>query len=175
MIILGIDPGSRITGFGVLKINNSKGHHWTVQHISHGVILMNPEDPFAVRMKDLGESMRELVDKYQPAHVSVEKIFLGKNADSAFKLGHARGVVLYESARSGADVHEYATRVVKKGIVGSGAATKEEVQFALQRLLNIKAISRVDASDALALAAYHAFQMMNPLQKLKASAKDVEL
>lgn len=170
MIILGIDPGSRITGFGVLKIHGSH-----IQHVSHGVILMNPEDAFPLRMRDLGESMRELVEKYQPDHVSVEKIFLGKNADSAFKLGHARGVVLYESARCGADVHEYATRVVKKGIVGTGGASKEEVQFALQRLLNIKAISRVDASDALALAAFHAYQMMNPLQKLKTQAKDVDL
>lgn len=170
MIILGIDPGSRITGFGVLKINGN-----VIEHVSHGVILLNADDAFAIRMRDLSEGMREIVAKYKPGQVSVEKIFLGKNADSAFKLGHARGVVLSESARNGALVFEYATRVVKKGIVGNGAASKEQVQLALQRLLNIKAITRIDASDALALAAHHAFQMMNPLQKLKASAKDVDL
>lgn len=170
MIILGIDPGSRITGFGVIKIH---GNH--IEHVSHGVILMKAEDPFAIRMRDLAEGMHEIVAKYKPAQVSVEKIFLGKNADSAFKLGHARGVVMSESARSGAEVFEYATRLVKKGIVGSGAASKEQVALALQRLLNIKAISRVDASDALALAAYHAYQMMNPLQKLKSRAKDIDL
>lgn len=162
MIILGIDPGSRITGFGVLKVSG-KGSSARIQHVSHGVIQMNPKESFPLRMKDLGAGMEQILRKYQPDHVVIEKIFLGKNADSAFKLGHARGVSLYESAKAGAEVIEYATRLVKQGIAGTGSASKEDVQVCLQRLLNIKAISRIDASDALALAAFHAFRITNPL------------
>ncbi len=109
--------------------------------------------------------METLMKKYKPQQVSVEKIFLGKNADSAFKLGHARGVSMYESAKGGAEIFEYATRVVKKGIVGTGAADKDQVKMAVMRLLNIKAIQQVDASDALALAVFHAYQIMNPLHQ----------
>ncbi len=163
MLILGIDPGSRITGFGVLEITKNKSSNMTVKHVSHGVILLEAQLPFALRMKELGESMQSLLEKYQPSQVVIEKIFLGKNADSAFKLGHARGVAMYESARSGAEVIEYATRLVKKGIAGAGGASKEEVQQCLQRLLKIPAIQRIDASDALAMATYHAYQMLNPL------------
>ena len=154
MVILGIDPGSRVTGFGVVQVIDDH-----VTHISHGVILLQDEDSFSGRMCELGEGLETLLKKYKPDQVSIEKIFLGKNADSAFKLGHARGVAMYESAKNGAHVYEYATRVVKKGIVGTGAATKEQVQMALTRLLNIKAISKMDASDALALAVFHAFQI----------------
>ncbi len=174
MIILGIDPGSRITGFGILKVTGT-GMNLRVQHINHGVIMMDPTDPFALRMKELGEAMDHVLKKYKPDQVVIEKIFLGRNADSAFKLGHARGVALYESAKFGAEVIEYATRLVKKGITGSGGATKEEVQTCLMRLLNLKAIARLDASDALALAAFHAFRITNPLHQRVRRSQNVEL
>jgi len=146
-----------------------------IQHINHGVILMEPKAPFSQRMKELGEAMDTILKKYQPDEVVIEKIFLGKNADSAFKLGHARGVALYESAKFGSNVIEYATRIVKKGIAGTGAATKEEVQACLLRLLNIKAIARIDASDALALATYHAFLVTNPLHARTSRGQDLDL
>jgi crossover junction endodeoxyribonuclease RuvC len=174
MIILGIDPGSRITGFGVLKVSGS-GTSLRIQHVNHGVIVMEPDAPFPHRMKELGEAMEMILQKYKPNEVAIEKIFLGRNADSAFKLGHARGVAMYESAKSGAEVIEYATRLVKKGITGSGGATKEEVQTCLMRLLNLKAIARIDASDALALAAYHAFQITNPLHQRTRRSQNVDL
>jgi len=162
MIILGIDPGSRITGFGVLEVSSNR-LETKVRHLSHGVIMLDADDPFPVRMRELGEALIKVLQKHQPNQVVIEKIFLGKNADSAFKLGHARGVALYESAKGGAEIIEYATRSVKKGITGSGAASKEDVQACLMRLLNIQKISRLDASDALALATFHAFQVTNPL------------
>ncbi len=162
MIILGIDPGSRITGFGLIQVTGS-GSAARISHLSHGVIQMDPKDSFPARMKELGEAMEQILEKYKPAQVVIEKIFLGKNADSAFKLGHARGVALYESAKFGSEIIEYATRSVKQGITGTGGASKEEVQTCLQRLLKIKAISRIDASDALALATFHAFRITNPL------------
>jgi crossover junction endodeoxyribonuclease RuvC len=162
MIILGIDPGSRITGFGVIKVTG-RGSSAKIQHLSHGVISMDIKATFPERMNELGQGLDWLLQKHKPSEVVIEKIFLGKNADSAFKLGHARGVAMYISAKAGSQVIEYSTRLVKKGITGSGGASKEDVQACLQRLLNIKAIERIDASDALALAAFRAFQITNPL------------
>src|SRR6185312_14547865 len=136
---------------------------FAVTHRSHGVIVLDPNLEFPKRMKELGAALETLLVKYKPQQVVIEKIFLGKNADSAFKLGHARGVAMYEAAKVNATVIEYATRVVKKGIVGNGGASKEDVQSCLQRLLKIKAIERLDASDALALATFQAYQLMIPL------------
>lgn len=176
MLILGIDPGSRITGFGVLEVSGKKrSHHGSeLHHVSHGVILLEPDMPFPLRMKELGEAMQSLMQKYKPQHVVIEKIFLGRNADSAFKLGHARGVAMFAAASHGAEVTEYATRLVKKGITGTGGASKEEVQQSLQRLLKIPTIQRIDASDALAMATYHAYQMLNPLL-FKTRTSQIEL
>lgn len=157
-VILGVDPGSRITGFGVIRV-----HQGRMEHINHGVIVMDGADHFPKRMCDLGEAFQEVVAKYKPDVVVIEKIFLGKNADSAFKLGHARGVIMYEAGRGGAQVMEYATRSVKKGVTGNGGSSKEDVQRVLQVLLGLQKIQRIDASDALAMACYHAFEMNKKL------------
>lgn len=152
-LILGVDPGSRVTGFGLVRV-----HRGQLEHVCHGVIVMDAEGEFPSRMMELGSAFREIMEKYQPHQVAIEKIFLGKNADSAFKLGHARGVVMYESMRGGAQVFEYATRVVKKGVTGDGGASKEQVQAVLKALLRLSKIERLDASDALAMACHHAYE-----------------
>lgn len=154
LTILGVDPGSRITGFGVIQVQDGK-----IQHINHGVILLDVDQGFPQRMTELGLAFREVMEKYRPHHVVIEKIFLGKNPDSAFKLGHARGVIMCEAGIGKAEVAEYATRVVKKGVTGNGGASKEDVQAILKALLKIAAINRIDASDALAMACHHAFEM----------------
>lgn len=153
-LILGVDPGSRVTGFGLVRVQ--RGH---IEHVSHGVIVMDADGAFPDRMLELGSAFREIMEKYKPQHVAIEKIFLGKNADSAFKLGHARGVVMYEAMRGGAQVYEYATRVVKKGVTGDGGASKEQVQAVLKALLRLQKIERLDASDALAMACHHAYEV----------------
>ena len=150
-IILGIDPGSHVTGFGILRVT-----HGRIEHLSHGVILMPKAQALPERLRVLAEGMSELLAKYQPTDVAIEKIFLGKSADSAFKLGHARGVVMSFAASSGASVHEYATRVVKKGVAGKGSADKIQVRGMVKKILRLNEIARLDASDALALALYHA-------------------
>lgn len=152
--ILGVDPGSRITGFGVITLHAGK-----ITHVNHGVILLDDKDPFPVRLRELGLAFDELMAKYKANAVVIEKIFLGKNADSAFKLGHARGVIMYEAGKHGAQVFEYATRSVKKGVTGNGGASKEDVQAVLKAMLSLQTISRIDASDALAMACYHAYEM----------------
>lgn len=154
LTILGVDPGSRITGFGVIKLNQGR-----LEHVSHGVIVMDDKMSFTLRMKELGMAFREVMAKYQPQQVVIEKIFLGKNADSAFKLGHARGVIMYEAGLGDSAVYEYATRSVKKGVTGNGGSSKEEVQAVLRAILNTPNINRLDASDALAMACHHAFEL----------------
>jgi crossover junction endodeoxyribonuclease RuvC len=153
--ILGIDPGSRIMGYGIVIAN-----HDQIKHLTHGVVNVSATKSFSERIALIGKALRQLIESHQPQMVVVEKIFLGKNADSAFKLGHARGVVLYEAELAQLRIREYSTRLVKKGISGRGEASKEEVQIALQRLLRISLQeAKIDASDALALAYYHAVQL----------------
>jgi len=154
MIILGIDPGSRFLGYGVISV---KGQ--TITAIDFGVLKFDGETPLAERLHDIGQGVQELMRKFKPNHVSLEKIFLGKNADSAFKLGHARGVIIYEALIAGCEVHEYATRIVKKGITGNGGAEKEQVRAVVCNLLRIPLLKSLDASDALAMACFHSSQL----------------
>lgn len=154
MIILGIDPGSRFLGYGVISVANG-----TMTAIDCGVLKFNAETPLAERLHDIGQGVQELFKKFKPHHVSLEKIFLGKNADSAFKLGHARGVIIYEALIAGCEVHEYATRIVKKGITGNGGAEKEQVRAVVCNILRIPLLKSLDASDALAMACFHSSQL----------------
>lgn len=154
MIILGIDPGSRFLGYGVLSVEGSQ-----IQPIDYGVLKFDPDVPLAERLQLIGLGVRELFAKYRPDHMSLEKIFLGKNADSAFKMGHARGVVIYESLLAECQVFEYATRAVKKGITGNGGAEKEHVRLVVRNMLRIGPVNSLDASDALAMACFHATQL----------------
>ncbi len=153
-IIMGIDPGSRLTGVGVLEVNRDH-----IRHLHHSTISSLKEVHFNQRIAMIGAALRILLAKYSPQFVVIEQIFLGKNADSAFKLGHARGVCLYEAVQSGAEIREYATRLVKKGVTGHGGADKFQVKLSLERLLGLSIDGCIDSSDALALAYHHAIQI----------------
>jgi crossover junction endodeoxyribonuclease RuvC len=154
MIILGIDPGSRFLGYGVVSVQSGQ-----IKPVDFGVLKFNPEVPLSERLLTIGEGVRELFAKFKPNQLSLEKIFLSKNADSAFKLGHARGVIIYEALQAQAEVYEYATRVVKKGITGNGGAEKEHVRLVVQNMLGLGPVKSLDASDALAMACFHASQL----------------
>lgn len=154
MVILGIDPGSRFLGFGAISFENGQ-----FKPLQYGVLKFDAEAPLNERLIQIGQGIEDLIKDYKPDQISIEKIFLGKNADSAFKLGHARGVVIYEALRNGVEVFEYATRVVKKGVTGNGGAEKDHVRLVVQNLLKLPSIKSLDASDALALACYHASQL----------------
>lgn len=150
-IILGIDPGTQFAGFGVVKATGD-----LIEHVSHGVIAPPGNLDFKDRIAIIADELEALLARFSPELTVVEQIFLGKNADSAFKLGHARGVVVALAIRSGSSVVEYATRSVKKGITGNGGASKEQVQLLLFSALGLKGRVQEDASDALALAYHHA-------------------
>jgi crossover junction endodeoxyribonuclease RuvC len=153
-IILGVDPGSRVTGFGAVSVEGEQ-----ILHLRHGIIATDDQQSFAQRLVTLSECLAEIIAQVGPHAVVLEKIFLGKNADSAFKLGHARGVLMAEAARAKVHVVEYAARKIKKGITGSGSATKEDVFHVVQNLLRIRGLQKIDASDALSIACYHASQL----------------
>lgn len=150
-IILGLDPGTQFVGFGVLSVRGDE-----VGVLGHGVLVPDyPEQDVAHRVLELGEAFQQVLTQYKPHDVVVEKSFFHKNADTAFKLGQSRGVFIYEAMRFGANVHEYATRAVKKTVTGQGDADKIMVEMALKNLLPIGSFNSYDASDAVAMAYHH--------------------
>jgi crossover junction endodeoxyribonuclease RuvC len=149
-IILGIDPGSRKTGVGIIAQAGQK-----IECIFYGYIEPKAE-PMAERLSQIHRSLSELIEKYQPHEAAIEMIFTCKNSSSALKLGQARGVALTAIARL--PIGEYAPRQVKKAIVGTGGATKEQIQHMVMKLLKLAEKPQEDAADALAIALCHAHQ-----------------
>lgn len=153
LTVLGLDPGSRFSGYGLLSYNQG---NW--QHIENGVIKLDSKKPICERLHQLSEQLQLLFSQYDPFLTIVERVFLGKNVSSAFTLGHARGVILCEASRAGSEIVEYAPRAVKKGVTGHGAASKTQMQSFLSSFLGVSSFVKDDASDALALALHGARQ-----------------
>lgn len=149
MRILGIDPGSRVTGFGIIERH---GTHNT--YVASGCIRLGNGE-FVSRLKTIFDELREVVVNYQPSHVAIERVFMARNADSALKLGQARGAALCAVLVEGLPVSEYSPTEIKQAVVGSGRAAKEQVQHMVQALLKLSAPPQADAADALAAALCH--------------------
>ena len=149
--ILGLDPGLRRTGWGVITIEGAR-----LAHVAHGVIAPKESLPFSERLLVLFEAISALVAEHGPDEAAVEETFMNNNAASALKLGHARAVALVAPARAGLPVAEYAATVVKKAVVGTGGADKDQVAFMIARLLPAAGGVTADAADALAVAIAHA-------------------
>ena len=158
-IILGIDPGTNILGFGVIGIN-SKGPYY----IDMGVFdLRKIEDPFE-KLANIFAGVSELIEEHKPDELAVESPFYGKNAQVILKLGRAQGAALTAAVMRGIPVAEYAPRKAKIAICGNGAASKEQVAMMIQKTLNVSLNPKyLDATDALAIALCHHYQMSNPL------------
>ena len=149
MIVLGIDPGTATTGYGVVSGDGTR----PPTLIECGVIRTRPRDPLPERLREIHEGVTELIARHRPSAVVVEDVFYAKNVRTTVVLGHARGVVLLAGAQARIDVYEFPPAEIKKAVVGSGVATKEQVQFMLTRLLRLKAVpSPSDAADGVAAA-----------------------
>jgi len=147
--ILGIDPGSRVTGYGIIDID---GNHSA--HVSHGIIRLEGED-IAAKLRLLYRQLNAVILEFRPEEVSIEKVFMHKNADSALKLGQARGCAITACAETGLPVYEYTANQVKQATVGKGHAGKHQVQHMIKILLCLRTVPLADAADALAIALCH--------------------
>lgn len=150
MRILGIDPGSRLTGYGVIE-SVPNGY----RYVASGTLKINA-DEFPQKLKQVFDGILQLVTEYQPTQMAIEQVFMSKNADSALKLGQARGAAICAVQTHDIPVFEYAARQVKQAIVGKGSADKLQVQQMVKLLLNIQGNLQIDASDALGIAICHA-------------------
>lgn len=150
-LILGIDPGSRRAGFGII---NAVGN--TLEYVSSGTIHINEAADWPLRLKEIFDSVSEIIDKHQPQEMAIEQVFMGKSAGSALKLGQARGAAIVAATNQNLPVFEYEARKIKQAVAGTGAAEKKQVQQMVKMLLKLPAIPKEDAADALAVAICHA-------------------
>lgn len=149
-LILGIDPGSRKTGFGVIRCDGSRHHY-----VASGVIRL-PDAALSERLKIIFDSLCEIILLHGPDQVAVEEVFMAKSAGSALKLGQARGAAVVACVTRGLPVAEYTARQIKQAVVGTGAADKLQVQHMVMTLLKLPVPPQEDAADALATALCHA-------------------
>lgn len=147
-VILGIDPGSRRTGYGLIRIEGNRHIHVASGFLD--VIKYSASE----RLQKIYVGLQEIIQTYQPVEAAIEQVFMHENPNSALKLGQARGAAIV--ALHNVPINEYSAREVKKSIVGNGAANKEQVQFMVRRLLNLTQPIQADAADALAIALCHA-------------------
>ncbi|MBL7174686.1 MAG: crossover junction endodeoxyribonuclease RuvC [Desulfobacteraceae bacterium] len=150
MLVLGVDPGSRVTGYGLVEKENNQ-----MTCIHAGTISSPAKLPFYERIHKIFQSMVEIMDHYRPQEMAIEDVFFAKNVKSSLKLGHARGAVLIAAVQCGIKIFEYTPLEIKKSTVGYGRATKEQVRSMVQIILNLKDKPNLDTSDALATAICH--------------------
>lgn len=158
MLILGVDPGTICTGFGVVKFKGDE-----LFRVASGVIDLPQKEDISVRLNLIYDGLVKVINKYNPDEFSLETAFYGKNVQSALKIGYARGAAMLAAVKSNLAVNEYSPREVKKSLVGNGAATKTQVQFMVNKLMYIREENiKFDETDALAVAVCHAFKRNTP-------------
>ena len=159
-VILGIDPGTNILGFGIVRVDAAQ----KPQYVDMGVLDLRKVDSPYEKLKIIHDKVAALCELHHPDHLAIESPFYGRNAQVIFNLGRAQGAAMTAALESGAQVHEYAPRKAKIAVCGNGAASKEQVCLMAQKTLGIKIENKyLDATDALALALCHFYQLSNPL------------
>jgi len=156
--LLGIDPGLRFTGWGVVDVDGNR-----LRHIGDGVIATDATDSVPERLKILHDALLALLERLRPDEAAVEETYVNRNGAATLKLGYARGVALLAPALAGVSVTEYGAKSVKKAVVGTGGADKDQVEMMVRRLLPGALIRRADAADALAVAICHAHHRASKL------------
>jgi crossover junction endodeoxyribonuclease RuvC len=147
---LGIDPGSQVTGFGVVEKRGDR-----LRHLASGSIRLAALPSLYLRLEKIHGGLQEIIREYLPTEVAVEKVFMSKNVHSALTLGHARGAALLAAVEAGLELFEYSPLEIKKAVTGYGRADKSQVQSMIQTLLGLKTVRGPDVSDALAAAVCH--------------------
>jgi len=150
--ILGIDPGSQRTGVGIIEADATG----KLRCLLHATLAVADEETFPLRLKRIYDGLSAIIDAHAPAEAAVERVFMARNADSALKLGQARGAAICAAVGRGLAVHEYAPNAIKQSVVGKGHAGKEQVQHMVGVLLGLREPVQADAADALAVAITHA-------------------
>lgn len=150
-VILGIDPGSRVTGYGVVRSAPQR-----TEFLTCGCIRLATDGSFDERLVQLYDELAAVIAEHRPTEAAIERVFMNRNADSALKLGHARGVAMLAARRAGLVVSEYTATQIKQSVVGRGHAEKVQVQHMVRFLLGLSAEPSADAADALAAALCHA-------------------
>lgn len=148
--VIGIDPGSRITGFGIVEKKDRR-----LRHVDNGCLSAPRTDSLPSRLAQIYEALLKTIDAYRPDAFAVEQAFFHKNVASAMKLGESRGIAILAAVQKGLPIYEYAPRAIKQAVVGYGDASKEQIQKMVVRLLGLKEAAAEDASDALAVAICH--------------------
>lgn len=154
MILIGLDPGLGTTGWGVIAALGNR-----LSHVANGQVRTDSAAPMAERLVALHDALADILLRHRPESAAIEEVFVNANPQSTLKLGQARGVLLLTAAKAGLPVGEYAARLVKKAVVGTGAAEKAQVHAMVARLLPGVAIAGADAADALAVAITHAHHL----------------
>ena len=154
--ILGIDPGSVKTGYGIIESNGQQSRY------VHSGFLKLPTDSLASKLGEIFSRLSDVIAEYQPEHMAIEQVFLSKNAASALKLGQARGAAMTAGVHANLEIYEYSAKAVKQSTVGYGAASKDQIQHMILRLLNIRQELQEDEADSLAVALCHAHTGLSP-------------
>ncbi|HKJ72956.1 MAG TPA: crossover junction endodeoxyribonuclease RuvC [Alphaproteobacteria bacterium] len=149
-LILGVDPGSRVTGYGVISSIGARQ-----EYIASGCIRTTDKAPLPEKLDEIFSGVSEIIDEFVPDEMAIERIFMARNAESALKLGQARGVAIVAAVNHGLAVHEYEAKKIKQAVVGTGAATKQQIQHMVRTLLKLPGRPQADAADALAIAMCH--------------------
>lgn len=149
-IILGIDPGSSITGYGLIRESNQ-----SIEYIDSGCIRTSVDADLSHKLLQIYDGICHLMDQYNPSEVAIEQVFMHQNPNSALKLGHARGVAMVAAASHRVQISEYSARAIKQTVVGYGAAEKDQVNHMIVHLLMLSSPPQSDAADALAIAICH--------------------
>jgi len=151
MRILGIDPGTGTTGYGIIDVEGNR-----LRHVDNGIVRTRSSEPLPLRLKTIYDGLTLVLKEFSPEAVAIEQVFLAKNPRAALTLGHARGTAVIASVNLNIEVHEYSALQVKSAVVGYGHAAKQQVQHMVKVLLNLPEVAQEDAADALAVAICHA-------------------
>ncbi len=163
MLILGVDPGSLVTGYGVIETAGSR-----FRRLASGIITMKATDSVAVRLRKVYDGLIEVIDAHHPDEFCIETAFYGKNIQATLKLGQVRGVAILAAVHRQLGIAEYSPREVKRAVTGTGAAAKQQVEYMVKTILGVREdFRKSDEADGLAIAITHAMQLSTPRARVR--------